>query len=303
MKADLEWFRTFKAVFETGTMSGAAKLLNISQPGVSLHLNSLEAYIGHPLFERTTRKLVPTGRAKILYQQLFYSLAKLEEVEHSFQKKGRKDRATLSVGIFPGLYHQILEPFLSSLPFNLVIYLDNNDKLQKLLESDTVDVIITVSSHAGIPNVEYSTLGKSQHILVAGRYTDLSAMPDKNDHNAFRKWLLAQTWFNTIDRTHLNVFWKLNFKRDPGFTPNYLLPNKYTILTSLARNSGLAILPDSLCRDAIEQGRLKYVWKGYNDMKKTFYFASRKKTFLQDEIKMFKELVQEKFDHCHPYIE
>lgn len=303
MKADLEWFRTFKAVFETGTMSGAAKLLNISQPGVSLHLNSLEAYIGHPLFERTTRKLVPTGRARILYQQLFYSLAKLEEVEYSFRKKGHKDRATLSIGIFPGLYHQILEPFLSVLPFNLVVYLENDEKLQKLLESDTVDVIITVSSHTGISGVEYRALGKSQHILVAGRYTDLSTMPPKDDHNAFRKWLLSQTWFNTIDRTHLNIFWKLNFKRDPGFTPNYLLPNKYTILTSLSRNAGLALLPDPLCREAIEAGRLKYVWKGYADMKKTFYFASRKKTYLQEEIKQFEKLVQAKFDHCHPYIE
>lgn len=302
MKADLEWFRTFKAVFETGTMSGAAKALNISQPGVSLHLNSLEAYIGHPLFERTTRKLVPTGRARILYQQLFYSISKLEELEDSFRKKGRKNRATLSIGIFPGLYHQILEPYLSKLPFNLVVYCENNEKLLKLLESDTVDVIITISSHAGIPNVEYRTLGKSQHILVAGKYTDLSTMPDKEDSVTFRQWLLSQTWFNTIDRTHLGIFWKLNFKRELEFTPNYLLPNKYTILTSLSRNAGLALLPDPLCREAIERGDLKYVWKGYADMKKTFYFAQRKKTYLQEEIAMFEKLVTEKFAHCHPYI-
>lgn len=303
MKADLEWFRTFKAVFETGTMSEAAKVLNMSQPGVSLHLNSLEAYIGHPLFERSTRKLVPTGRARILYQQLFYSISKLEEVENSFQKKGRKERATLSVGLFPGLYHQILEPFFSQLPFNLVVYCENNEKLLKLLESDTIDVVITISSHTGIPNVEYRTLGKSQHILVAGKYTDLSTMPDKNDRNKFRKWLLSQNWFNTIDRTHLNIFWKLNFKRELDFTPNYLLPNKYTILTSLSKNAGLALLPDPLCREAIEKGNLKYVWKGYADMKKTFYFAQRKKTYLQEEIELFENLMVEKFNHCHPYIE
>lgn len=303
MKVDLEWFRTFKAVFETGTMSGAAALLNISQPGVSLHLNSLEAYVGHPLFERTTRKLVPTGRARILYQQLFYSLSKLEEVENSFQKKGHKDRATVSIGIFPGLYHQILEPFLSQLPFNLVVYCANNENLLKLLESDTVDVTITISSHTGIPNVEYRTLGKSQHILVAGKYTDLSNKPDVDNRSQFRKWLLAQTWFNTIDRTHLGIFWKLNFKRELDFTPNFLLPNKYTILTSLVKNSGLALLPDSLCREAIESGNLQFVWKGYSDMKKTFYLAQRKKTYLKDEIRILEDLIQEKFDHCHSYLE
>ena len=66
MRADLEWFRTFKAIFETGTMSEAAKELHISQPGVSLHLNSLESYIGYHLFERSKRKMIPNERAKHL---------------------------------------------------------------------------------------------------------------------------------------------------------------------------------------------------------------------------------------------
>ena len=48
MQANLEWFRTFKSIYETGTMSGAAKQLFASQPGVGLHLNALEAYTGFP---------------------------------------------------------------------------------------------------------------------------------------------------------------------------------------------------------------------------------------------------------------
>ncbi len=49
MQSNLEWFRTFKAIYETGTLSAAAQQLFISQPGVSLHLNSLEAYTGYKL--------------------------------------------------------------------------------------------------------------------------------------------------------------------------------------------------------------------------------------------------------------
>jgi DNA-binding transcriptional LysR family regulator len=50
MRCDLEWFRTFKIVYEVGTMSDAARELNLSQPGVSLQLSALESYIGQPLF-------------------------------------------------------------------------------------------------------------------------------------------------------------------------------------------------------------------------------------------------------------
>ena len=75
----MEWFRTFRTVIETGTMSDAAREMNVSQPGVSLHLNALETYVGYPLFERSTRKMIPNERAKLLYQEIIHSLAKLEE--------------------------------------------------------------------------------------------------------------------------------------------------------------------------------------------------------------------------------
>ncbi|HCU46755.1 MAG TPA: LysR family transcriptional regulator, partial [Sphingobacterium sp.] len=44
---NLEWCRTFKAIYKTGTLTGAAEILFISQPGVSLHLSSLETYVGN----------------------------------------------------------------------------------------------------------------------------------------------------------------------------------------------------------------------------------------------------------------
>jgi DNA-binding transcriptional LysR family regulator len=48
---NLEWYRTFKAIYKTGTLTGAAVELFISQPGVSLHLSSLENYVGFQLKE------------------------------------------------------------------------------------------------------------------------------------------------------------------------------------------------------------------------------------------------------------
>ncbi|MFS8616617.1 MAG: LysR family transcriptional regulator, partial [Solitalea sp.] len=35
MRWNLEWLRTFKAIYEKGTLSGAAQELFLSQPGVS----------------------------------------------------------------------------------------------------------------------------------------------------------------------------------------------------------------------------------------------------------------------------
>lgn len=51
-RGNLEWYRTFKAIYEKGTLTAAAESLFISQPGVSLHLSSLESYMGVKLFDR-----------------------------------------------------------------------------------------------------------------------------------------------------------------------------------------------------------------------------------------------------------
>lgn len=47
---NLEWYRSFKAVFENGTLTKASQVLFSSQPGVSVHLNALENYVGKKLF-------------------------------------------------------------------------------------------------------------------------------------------------------------------------------------------------------------------------------------------------------------
>jgi len=99
MHWNLEWIRTFKAIYETGTLSAAAQELFISQPGVSLHLNSLEAFTGYKLFDRAARKMVPTEKGKIFYNYIVDPLTKLEKGEQYFHKRAKEERVTISVGM------------------------------------------------------------------------------------------------------------------------------------------------------------------------------------------------------------
>lgn len=302
MRADLEWFRTFKAIYETGTMSDAAKELHISQPGVSLHLNSLETYVGHPLFERSTRKMLPNERAKMLYQQVKAALGKLEEVENSFRKKSGKDRLTLSVGMYPGLFHQLLESHIAELDFNVVVHLEDNRPLLNLLENGTIDLAVT-TEQVPLRHIDYQVLGNSSFSLVAGKETDVAAFRaiDMDNKKAVAKWLQSQLWYSTSDETHLNTFWKLNFNREPDFAPNYIVPNKFSILQCLSRSAGLAVLPTSICAGFIEQEKIVPLWKGYTEMTNTLYLGRRKKTLLNEEIELVKGIIIKEFANSHPH--
>ena len=56
-------YRTFEAVLREGSLSGAARALELSQPSVARHIDALEKAIGVALFVRTPRGLSPTDAA------------------------------------------------------------------------------------------------------------------------------------------------------------------------------------------------------------------------------------------------
>lgn len=61
-----ELYRTFLAVLREGSLSGAARLLGITQPTAGRHLDALEAAMNLALFMRTQHGLSPTREALAL---------------------------------------------------------------------------------------------------------------------------------------------------------------------------------------------------------------------------------------------
>lgn len=293
---NLEWYRTFKAVYTIGTLTGAAEHLFISQPGVSLHLNSLESYVGYKLFERTGRKMIPTERGKVLYNAVSEPLSKLEETEKNFQKSVEKTAPTISVGMCFETFQTTLEPYVSSLPFDLIITFGDYREMLEKLSQGILDLIITPKK-GDSTNIWLEAFSSEQIILVGGKETDMTTFHDvlksKNRYEA-EDWLKQQKWYGTAgDMEHLFQFWTLNFGRKPGFRPNFIVPNLNSIVRCLKGGYGLAAIPDFLCKKEIEKGELQLVWEGDKKLENTLYFGTRKKTNNPEEIDHLKKLFRE----------
>lgn len=297
MQANLEWFRTFKAIYETGTLSGAAKQLFVSQPGVGLHLNSLEAYTGYALFERTARKMIPTERGHLLYQQMLQSINALEDIENRFRKKSGQDRPTVSVGMCVETFQQALEKHIPKMDFNLIMQFGESDKLIDSLENGAIDWVLS-SQKRNTPNLEFTPFNTEQLVIVAGKNTDLSLwkLIPKNNKQAMLDWFHNQIWYNTAaDMKLLNQFWNANFGCQPEFVPNFIVPNKYSIIRCLAIGKGLAVLPDFLCKEALQNNEVHLLWKGYNEVKNTLYFAKRKNSINLEQISRIEKILIDEF--------
>ena len=76
----LKHIEVLHAIMVSGSLSGAARLLNVSQPAVTQTLQHAELQLGYPLFKRVRNRLIPTQEALALYGEVDKLFAQLESV-------------------------------------------------------------------------------------------------------------------------------------------------------------------------------------------------------------------------------
>jgi DNA-binding transcriptional LysR family regulator len=291
---NLEWLRTFKTIYETGNLSAAANELYISQPGVSLHLRSLETYTGYRLFERETRKMIPTQRAIILYNCIFDSMNTLTQVEQTINRNSKIDKPTIGVGMGFETFEHTLEEHVAKLPFNLILKCGEYSDMLHDLDTGALDLVLTPQKGQH-PNLEYIPFTKERIVLICGSETDTTALDAlilNGKPTDIRQWLKEQVWFTTAaDMEHLKHFYLANFDCLPDFKPNYVVPNFGSILRCLQGGKGFAVMPDFLCRKEMLNKTVRQAWEGCSLVENMLHFAKRKKAIHSKEIKQLEELL------------
>lgn len=79
---NLRQIEVFRAVMLAGSVTAAARVLHVSQPGISRMLAHIELQLGLQLFERSRGKLKPTPEAQALYaevEQVYRGVQRIED--------------------------------------------------------------------------------------------------------------------------------------------------------------------------------------------------------------------------------
>ena len=292
---NLEWYRTFKEIYENGTLTKASVALYASQPGVSVHLNALEAYVGKKLFERTSRKMIPTEEGKFLYEYIIDHINTLEIAEQHFKKTTQDKKPSLHIGMCSETFQMIIEPEVPKLQFDLVAKFGNHIDLIKDLNNGILDLVITPKKHTNKTSlVTYTPFSKERIVLIAGKKTDTTPIDNllKNkDKVALEKELQHYRWYSASNEMeHFRRFWYENFNKRPTFKPNYILPSINSIIRCLSNENGLALVPDFLCDNAIANNEVKLVWEGTAPTENTLYFASRSDLKYKKELAVLQDI-------------
>lgn len=100
---NLRHIEVFYAIMRTGSITEAARILNVSQPAVSVALKHFEARIGMRLFDRGGGRLKPTPEARALLPDVAEIFGRLSAVERFSQDLAGGARGHLSIAATPPL--------------------------------------------------------------------------------------------------------------------------------------------------------------------------------------------------------
>ena len=89
--------QAFHAIVETGTVTGAASRLGISQPGVSNLIAQLEAQTRLKLFDRAKGRLIATPEADVLFREVETVVRGLDHVSQAVTDLQNKEAGQLTV--------------------------------------------------------------------------------------------------------------------------------------------------------------------------------------------------------------
>lgn len=93
-----EQLQSWVALVDVGSVSGAARRLDISQAGVSQHVRQLEDSFGAALLDRSTRPARPTASGQRLYEHARELLSRAHQMGETVRALSRTRRSLLRVG-------------------------------------------------------------------------------------------------------------------------------------------------------------------------------------------------------------
>lgn len=99
----LRQIEVLRAIMVTGSVAGAAKLLNVSAPGISRLMKFTEDTLKVPLFNRRHGRYVPTPESRNIFDLLDGIHRKLEDLQSAVDRLGSGAGRELSVALVPNV--------------------------------------------------------------------------------------------------------------------------------------------------------------------------------------------------------
>jgi len=237
----------FITVYRTESIKEASDLLYLAQPSVTSRIQALESEVGEKLFNRTKRSMRPTNAGKTLYPYAVSIVDLWHKGIHEVQMLENRFKGNINIAVFYSgvpIFSPMLLKFTEKYPqIKLDMTTAHSGEITSLITDFKVD--IGLSLHKGNTETEHHMLLEDKLTLVVhpdhplANHTDVTLnelredvliIPPDQTFNKNIKQLLAYPSLYTIHADNLTFIKKL-----------------------VNNNRGIAILPNSLIREELQQ--------------------------------------------------
>lgn len=166
----LRHIEIFHAIYTTGSITNAAKILHVSQPSVSKVLSHAEMQLGFDLFARVKGRLIPTEEAKMLFDEVDKIYQQMRSIKNTAENIKKSGHGTIKLGLTPALGFDVVPNAIAdyyqhhaNVNFDIET-VHNNAVMQALLEHKC-DLAVLFSPKT-MPGVTSITFDQSELVIV-----------------------------------------------------------------------------------------------------------------------------------------
>jgi DNA-binding transcriptional LysR family regulator len=258
MNVDLNKLSAFSRVYEARSVTRAAEVLNLTPSAVSQTLTSLEKELGFILFQRISRKLIPTREAEELYEVYRKISKELEGAISSGRSKKKTLSGILKIGAPPEFGARQVVKVVGEFPeaqFQLQFGLPD-DLIMKVI-SQELDFAFCDSGpylKKFEKLVVFKTVFEEEAILVSSKTFYQKHI--HGNHGFHHLSVLPHVGYRP-DRKVLNLWYQHHFHKVPAKLDLRLSAGNVNAMKEAALNGiGLAFIPTYLIETELKSGKL-----------------------------------------------
>ncbi|MFC9708583.1 LysR family transcriptional regulator [Paenibacillus sp. NPDC056933] len=164
--------KVFVTVVEQRHFSKAAALLNLSQPGVSLHIKNLENELGAKLLHRSPKQVSLTEAGTILYKHAKVIQTRYEEARQEIQMLQNEVTGNIQIGasftIGEYILPQRLAEFAAQYPqVNMQVTIGNTQEVLAAVKGNQLDIGFVEGTAQASAELDVIPYMKDEMIVVA----------------------------------------------------------------------------------------------------------------------------------------